>query len=73
MKKDKKGRVDLSEENLSNVSGGVMTKGMAKVCGGPIYANCAKCGKRFQAGNGGVNHAVYPLATVCPKCAQKAK
>lgn len=54
----------LENEKLLKVSGGF---------GGPIYSNCAVCGKTFQSGNAGVNHLKYPLKTVCPACAERNK
>lgn len=56
---------ELSEKELEAASGG-----MSKV-GGPIIKTCPKCGKEFTAGSHGVNHAVYPLKTMCAECSAK--
>ena len=60
---------EIKNDHLLNVSGG--KRGSVSQCGGAIYANCSRCGKRFQAGNAGANHLLYPLQTVCPECSSK--
>ena len=63
---------EINNSLLESVSGGaVHQKAQAK--GAPIMRKCPICGKEFKAGNGGVNHAMYPLKTICPYCEKKQK
>lgn len=59
-------QIALSDDVLDQVAGGTC-------CGGPIMSTCPNCGKDFKSGNAGVNHARYPLKTMCDECAAKVE
>ena len=61
--------LQLSNKTLCKVHGGTRDK----IVGGPIMSTCPKCGKEFKAGRAGVNHAKYPLKTMCDECTAKVE